>query len=233
MTVELLRSATRVGGGRYTYQELATEIGLPVTMLSRYAKGHVLPNSERSREIWRVLNKLVGLREEIQKILLNEEGYFEDVKTIGNINLLRQAANHALARFAGKRVTKILTANLESVPLATMVADLFGINLILAKENRTVGISEYIEETHILGNTGILSALYLPRNAIERRDSVLIVDFSIRNGEIQKALINLVRKARAEISGIYSLLAIGNEWRKKIDLRIGTEVEIIQNFEIK
>lgn len=91
MTVELLRSATRAGGGRYTYRELATEIGLPVTILSRYAKGHVLPNSERSREIWKVLNRLVGLREEIQKILLNEKGYFEDAKTIGDINLLRQA----------------------------------------------------------------------------------------------------------------------------------------------
>jgi len=38
MTIELLRTAKK----EYTYRELSVKTNLPVTVLSRYAKGHVL-----------------------------------------------------------------------------------------------------------------------------------------------------------------------------------------------
>ena len=40
----------------------------------------------------------------------------------------------------------------------------------------------------------------------------------IKTGDTQSALINLVHKARAEISGVYSLIAVGEEWQKKINI---------------
>jgi transcriptional regulator with XRE-family HTH domain len=45
MTIELLRTAKYKRN--ITYRELATKTGLPVTVLSRYAKGHVLPNTAK------------------------------------------------------------------------------------------------------------------------------------------------------------------------------------------
>ena len=42
MVVDLLKAAK----DRYTYRELSSMTGLPVTVLSRYAKGHVLPSAE-------------------------------------------------------------------------------------------------------------------------------------------------------------------------------------------
>ncbi len=224
MTIELLRTAKK----RYTYRELAAKTGLPVTVLSRYAKGHVLPNTERARQLWRTLKKLVGLETELRKMVqFNDQGYFNNTWIIGDFNILRQAAHHALAAFAGRRVTKILTPAVDGIPLATMVADSLGVNLIMAKWGKEVGVPSFLEETYVLRDSGVTRTLYLPKEALKRRDSVLIVDDMIKTGETQAALVNLVRKARAEISGVYSLIAIGNEWEKKLALPKGCLVEIV------
>lgn len=224
MTTELLRTAKE----RYTYRELSSKTGLPVTVLSRYAKGHVLPNTQRAQELWKILTKLVGLDSELhRKIKFNEEGYFDNTWIIGDYNLLRQAADHALAKFAGKRVTKVLTAAVDGIPLATMVANSLGINLIIAKRYKEVGVSTFLEETYVLGTSGVTMTLYLPKEALRRRDSVLIVDDVMITGETQAALVNLVRKARAEVSGVFSLIAIGDEWKKKIDLPKNAPIEVV------
>jgi hypothetical protein len=120
---------------------------LPVTVLSRYAKGHVLPNTIRAKQLWRVLTKLVGLEAELRnRIKFDDIGYFDNTEIVGDYNILQQAANHALANFAGKRVTKILTAAVDGVPLATMVANALGVNLIVAKRNKEVGVKAFLDE---------------------------------------------------------------------------------------
>ncbi len=230
MTIELLRTAKK----QYTYRELSSKTGLPVTVLSRYAKGHVLPNTERARLLWRTLSKMVGLHVELRRrILFNKEGYFDNTNIIGDFNLLRQAAHHALATFAGKRVTKVLTAAVDGIPLATMVANSLGVSLVIAKWTKEVGVPAFLEETYVLRDSGVTMTLYLPKDAIKRRDSILIVDDMIKTGETQAALVNLVHKARAEISGIYALIAVDNEWQKKISLPRGCPVEVVTKLRLR
>lgn len=224
MTIELLRTAKR----QRTYRELSAKTGLPVTVLSRYSKGHVLPNVTRARKLWKTLQKMVGLEIELRRrIHFNSDGYFDNTEIISDYNILRQASHHALAIFAGKRVTKILTAAVDGIPLATMVADQLGINLVIAKWNKEVGVSAFLEETYALRDSGVTMTLYIPKNAIKRGDSVLIVDDMIKTGETQNALINLVHKTRAELSGIFSLIAIGEDWRKGLNLHKGCPVEVV------
>ncbi len=227
MTIELLRTAKYKRN--ITYRELASKTGLPVTVLSRYAKGHVLPNTARAKQLWKILSKIVGLEVEIRnRIRFDEEGYFDNTDIIGDYNILQQAANHALASFAGKRITKVLTAAVDGIPLATMVANALGVNLVVAKRNKEVGVKAFLEETYVLGReSGVTMTLYVPKDAIKRRDSVLIVDDMIKSGETQAALVNLVRKAKAEISGVFSLIAVGEAWRKKLKLPGECPVEVI------
>jgi adenine/guanine phosphoribosyltransferase-like PRPP-binding protein len=230
MTIELLRTAKN----QYTYRELSAKTNLPVTVLSRYAKGHVLPNAARARQLWNILRKLVGLEAELHRIIrFNEDGYFDNTWIVGDFNILKQAAHHALATFAGKRVTKVLTAAVDGIPLATMVANSLGVNLAIAKRNKEVGVPAFLEETYVLRDSGVTITLYLPKNALKRRDSVLVVDDMIKTGETQAALINLVNKAKAEISGIYSLIAIGDEWQKRIKLPKRCSVEVVTRVKPK
>jgi len=227
MTIELLRTAKYKRN--ITYRELSSKTGLPVTVLSRYAKGHVLPNTTRAKQLWRVLTKLVGLETELRsRIKFDETGYFDNTEIIGDYNILQQAANHALANFAGKRVTKIITAAVDGVPLATMVANALGVNLIVAKRNKEVGVKAFLDETYILGkDSGVTVTLYIPKEAIKKRDSVLVVDDMIKSGETQEAMVSLVRKAKAEISGVFSLIAVGDEWKKRLKFGNDAPVEVV------
>jgi adenine phosphoribosyltransferase len=227
MTIELLRTAKYKRN--ITYRELASKTGLPVTVLSRYAKGHVLPNTARAKQLWKVLTKLVGLETELRsRIKFDEEGYFDNTDIISDSNILQQAANHALANFAGKRVTKVLTAAVDGIPLATMVANALGVNLVIGKRSKEVGVKAFLEETYVLGrDSGVTMTLYIPRDIIKKRDSILIVDDMIKTGETQAALVNLVRKAKAEISGVFTLIAVGEEWKKKLKLSGECPIEVI------
>jgi len=227
MTIELLRTAKYKRN--ITYRELASKTGLPVTVLSRYVKGHVLPNTARAKQLWKVLTKIVGLETELRsRIKFDDDGYFDNTDIIGDFNILQQAANHALANFAGKRVTRVLTAAVDGIPLATMVANVLGVNLIIAKKNKEVGVKAFLEETYVLGrDSGVTVTLYIPKDAVKKRDSVLIVDDMIKTGETQAALVNLVRKAKAEISGVFSIVAVGEEWKRRLKLSGECPVEVI------
>lgn len=226
MTIELLRTAKYKRN--ITYRELSSKTGLPVTVLSRYAKGHVLPNTARAKQLWKVLTKLVGLERELRnRIRFNEDGYFDNTEIIGDFNILQQAANHALANFAGKRVTKVLTAAVDGIPLGTMVASALGVNLVIAKRSKEVGVKAFLEETYVLKGSGVTMTLYIPKDAIKRRDSVLIVDDMVKTGETQAALVTLVRKAKAEISGIFSLIAVGDEWKEQLKISERCPIEVI------
>lgn len=229
MTIELLRTAKYKRN--ITYRELASKTGLPVTVLSRYAKGHVLPNTARAKQLWKVLTKLVGLETELRgRIKFDEDGYFDNTDIVGDFNILQQAANSALANFAGRRVTKVMSAEVDGVPLATMVANALGVNLAVAKRNKEVGVKAFLEETYALRDSGVTMTLYIPKETIKKRDSVLIVDDMIKTGETQVALVNLVRKAKAEISGIFSLIAVGEEWKKKLKPTSDCPIEVITYF---
>lgn len=226
MTIELLRTAKYKRN--ITYRELSSKTGLPVTVLSRYAKGHVLPNTTRAKQLWKVLTKLVGLEAELRgRIKFDDDGYFDNTDIVGDFNILQQAANSALANFAGKRVTKILAAAVDGLPLATMVANALGVNLVVAKRSKEVGVKAFLEETFALRDSGVTITLYIPKESIKRRDSVLIVDDMIKTGETQAALIDLVRKAKAEISGVFSLIAVGEEWKRKLKTGSDCPVEVI------
>jgi adenine phosphoribosyltransferase len=226
MTIELLRTAKYKRN--ITYRELASKTGLPVTVLSRYAKGHVLPNTARAKQLWKVLTKLVGLETELRsRIKFDEDGYFDNTEIVGDFNILQQAANHALANFAGRRVTKVLSAAVDGIPLATMVANALGVNLVVAKRNKEVGVKAFLEETYILRGSGVTITLYIPKDAIKKRDSILVVDDMIKTGETQAALITLVRKAKAEMSGLFSLIAVGDDWKKVLKLSGECPVEVI------
>jgi purine operon repressor len=227
MTIDLLRTAKYKRN--ITYRELASKTGLPVTVLSRYAKGHVLPNTARARQLWKVLTRLVGLETELRsRIKFDEDGYFDNTDIIGDFNILQQAANHALADFAGRRVTKVFTAAVDGIPLATMVGNALGVNLVVAKRGKEVGVKAFLEETYVLGkDSGVTMTLYVSKDSIKKRDSVLIVDDMIKTGETQAALVNLVRKAKAEISGVFSLIAVGEEWKKRLKLSGECPIEVI------
>lgn len=230
MTIDLLNLAKKY----YTYRELAQIIGLPETVLSRYVKGHVLPSINRAKEISQILQKLMKLEIEFHKrIKFDEFGYFDNTGIISDMMLMERAVLFGINKFAGKCITKILSPAIDGLPIATLLAHRLGIPLVIAKKSREVGVRDFIEEVYIPSKSALMMSLYVPRGAIKKKDYVLIVDDVIDSGETQRALIRIIKKARAEVVGIYTLISIGEEWRPRIEEVDSCPVEVVLPVTLK
>ncbi|MGC8962280.1 MAG: phosphoribosyltransferase family protein, partial [Candidatus Bathyarchaeia archaeon] len=143
-----------------------------------------------------------------------------------------RAVQYAVDKFAGKRITKVLTAAVDGIPLSTLLAHRLGVKLVIAKKEREVGVREFLEEMYILPGSGVTVSLYVPRGIIRKNDSVLIVDDVIDSGEAQSALIKIVERARGDVTGIFALISIGDDW-KKLAQQGQYQVETILNIQPK
>jgi len=213
-SVEFLRLAKEI----YSYQELMKLTGIPITVLNRYVKGHILPSPERATGILGKLEKGYDVTRHIKDRLgFDKGGFLDNTKIVGDTLLLRFIANHVVQKLAGRRVSKVLTVAVDGIPLAVHIADAFGIPFIYAKKEKEIGVPYFIEETYTVSRAGIQVSLYLPKGGIDRRDSILITDDVVRSGEQLKALVDLARRSGAEIAAIFVLIAVGDRWKKEID----------------
>ena len=210
MITDLLKVASET----HTYQQLSDLLDLSPPILSRYMRGHVLPSYKRAQGLYEKLMKITDIKEELKKrINFDDEGYFDNTPLVSEITWLKIMSNYALEKFAGRRVTKVLTAAVDGIPVSTLVSNLLDVDLVVAKDRKEVGISDFIEETYIPKGSAIRKSLYVPKTAIRKRDSVLIIDDVVRTGETVQGLVDLVSNQRADIAGIYVLVTVGDEWK--------------------
>src|SRR5437879_13188834 len=104
---------------------------------------------------------------------------------------MERAVQHAVSKFAGNRVTKIMTAAVDGIPLATLLAHRLGVGLLVAKKAREVGVREFIEEIFVPPKTAVVLRLFVPSDALKKTHCVLIVDDIIDSGETQRARIQI------------------------------------------
>lgn len=210
----MITDLLKVASESHTYQQLSDMLDLSPPILSRYMRGHVLPSYKRAQGLYEKLMDITDIKEELKKrITFDDEGYFDNTPLVSEITWLKIMSNYALEKFAGRRVTKVLTAAVDGIPVSTLVSNLLDVDLVVAKDQKEVGISDFIEETYIPKGSAIRKSLYVPRRAIRKRDSVLIIDDVVRTGETVQGLVDLVSNQRADIAGIYVLVTVGDEWK--------------------
>jgi adenine/guanine phosphoribosyltransferase-like PRPP-binding protein len=211
----MITDLLKVASESHTYQELSDFLGLSPPILSRYMRGHVLPSYTRAQGLYDKLMEITNIKDELKKrISFDEEGYFDNTPLVSEITWLKIMSNYALEKFAGRRVTKVLTAAVDGIPVSTLVSNLLEVDLVVAKGSKEVGINDFIEESYIPKGSAIRQTLYVPKSAIRKRDSVLIIDDVVRTGETVKALVDLVNNQRADIAGIYILVTVGDDWNE-------------------
>src|SRR6266516_1528418 len=149
----------------------------------------------------------------------------ERAEEINDTMLLERAVQQAVGAFAGKRINKVMTAAVDGVPLATLLAQRLGKRLIIAKQNREIGVREFIEEVYVMP-PAIMKSLYVSKDAFKKGEGILIADDIIDSGETQRAMIKVAYKAKAEVIGIYALVAIGDTWKQRIESVGNIPVEI-------
>ncbi|WXG43077.1 MAG: phosphoribosyltransferase family protein [Promethearchaeati archaeon SRVP18_Atabeyarchaeia-1] len=212
----------------HTYAELSAASSLPVTVLNRYVKGRVLPSRDRSELLFKTFQDMFNLSQEVRKrIVFDKNGYFDNTPLLSDTLLSREIAREVARRFANRKVNKVISPAVDGIPIAVHVANELGVDLVIAKKAKEVGIESFIEESYVPSYSGVMMTLYLPRKAVSTKDKVIIVDDVIRSGETQRALIDVTNKLGATIVGIFILVAIGNLWEKELKLPPSCQMELL------
>ena len=119
-----------------------------------------------------------------------------------DVYLLDEIGREFKRRFAGEKITKVLTIESSGIAIALPVAREFGVPLVFAKKAKSINIDGemYVAEvesfTHKKTNQAIVAKRFLTPE-----DRVLIIDDFLANGCALQGLISIVDAAEAEVVG--------------------------------
>jgi adenine phosphoribosyltransferase len=193
-----------------TYDELAALTGLPAGDLNRYVNGHVLPGIERARDVVEGVGREALAAELEARVTFDDEGYVDNSDVVFDQSFLDLVAPVAANAFGFERPDVVLTAATDGISLGAAMASYFGARLAYAKKSKETAIEEFIESRQRLAS-GIELTYYLPASALSPSQSVLVVDDLIRSGETQELLLDIAAQADTELTGVFTLIAVGDE----------------------
>ena len=200
----------RTRKGTRTYEELAAETGLPAGDLNRYVNGHVLPGERRAREIVSGVGADLLAEELDARIEVDGEGYVDNSRLVFDQAFLSLVPPVAAETLSIDPPDTVLTAATDGITLGAAMASFFDARLAYAKKSKETAVEEFIESRQRLAS-GIELTYYLPASAVNAGDTVLVVDDLIRSGETQELLLDIALQGDADVTGVFALIAVGDE----------------------
>ncbi len=117
--------------------------------------------------------------------------------------LYLQCAEAWCSLFEGVGITKVLTVEASGIGLACMTANKLGVPAMFAKKSNGMGGKRDLLSAEVVSFThGLEYDITLPKKFLSPDDKVLIIDDFLANGSTLKALIALVKSAKANVAGI-------------------------------
>ena len=214
-SVELLATLKK----SYSYKDLSSVLDLSPPILSRYVRGHVLPSAARSEKFIATFREKLLRKMIFDEVKISADGSYDISSVVSNVGLLRQIAKVVYSEFSLVSVDRVLTMEVDGVPLATEVAGEFNVSLAVARAERDLGVQEFLEQKAVYSPSTV-KYLYLAKSAIRKGDHVLIVDDMVRSGKTIEALTVLVERMRAKIVGIFAVASV-EQAMPKLKSRLG------------
>lgn len=207
-------------------------VSISESILSRYINGKMLPSFQKSMDILYALYNENILRKILErKLVIDRQGIVNITYIAFDIPILRLAACYAWIRFKDNNIDHVLTAAVNGIPLSTLIAELLDSQLAAAKNNLDAGISRYLEAKYYVPNPPRYQSLYLPYYELKPNSNILIVDDLLFSGRTLGALIELAQKSKSKIIGVFSLVAVGETWKRYITDLKETDIFIIKRIE--
>ncbi|MCX8184351.1 MAG: phosphoribosyltransferase family protein [Sulfolobales archaeon] len=209
-TVELLR----LYRGLMKYREIAELVKIPPPVIWRYITFKILPSYERARDVVKILTSREVVSNILRRYVRFKEGAIDTSNVFSNVLLLKILAYVAYYSFSD--VDVVLTVELDGVPIATLVADLFKSRLAISRKGIPFTSDIVYEAEYVSRDPPSIVRLYLPSSDLKKGERVLIVDDLIRTGKTTVTLIKLIRNVEATLTGIFSPIAVGSAWRETL-----------------
>ncbi len=189
---------------KYTYKELSEIFNEPIPALNRYVKGQVIPAPNKTKNLMEKINQIFNLKEELKKrFKLNNN----TSPILSNSSLIKLIAFAVYRHFENLNIKKVLTAPVDGLPIAVAISSLFDAQITYPKSTRDQSIENYIEQTYQPDGSKFIKSLYLEKEIFKKNEKILIVDDTIKTGATINALIELAKKFKANIEGIFVIIS--------------------------
>ena len=226
-SVELLATLKK----SYSYRELSAVLGLSAPILSRYVRGHVLPSAARSEKFIATFREKLLRRMIMDNVRVSQDGSYDLSSVISNVGLLRQIAKVVYSEFSLVPVDRVVTMEVDGIPLAAEVAGEFNVNLAVVRTEKELGVEEFIEQKAVYSPSTV-RYLYLPRMAMKKGEHILVVDDMVRSGTTIEALTRIAEKTRAKIVGVFVIASLDQSMaRLKSRLGLTCPIESLVTLE--
>jgi adenine phosphoribosyltransferase len=212
-----------------TYDELAGVTGLPAGDLNRYVNGHVLPGVDRARAVLSSVGRETVVEELRRRVTVDDEGYVDTSRAVFDRPFLSLVAPVAAESMDVSPPDAVLTAATDGITTAAAFADYSDARAVYAKKDKETAVEEFVEARQRL-QSGIELTYYLPADALDAGDEVLVVDDLIRTGETQALLLDIVDRTGAEVAGVFALIAVGDDGIDRARDRTDAPVEALVRF---
>lgn len=150
------------------------------------------------------------------------------VDTLLLADVAQAIANH----FAGKKITKVLTAETSGIVPATLVALVLKVPMVFARKQKSATLKADVYAAHAFSYTKQNdNALVVQKNLLNRGDSVLIVDDFLANGQAVLALADVCKQAQADVVG--AGIVIEKAFQKGAKILADAGIEVFATAKIK
>ena len=187
-----------------TFRELSKEINLPAGVINRYINGSVLPNEKRSKKIIDMFYKKYFEESIIEKSKAKGSKFYVTSWILSNPFFLN-IISYKILDYYNEKIDKVLTAATDGLPIAINVADSISCKAVWAKKYQEISFTGFYVSDDMIRNKPVFTPFYIPKEYLNKKDKVLIVDDVIRGGTTINSLINLCKKAKCEIVGIFAI----------------------------
>jgi xanthine phosphoribosyltransferase len=145
--------------------------------------------------------------------------------------LMREVGREFTRRFAGEKVTKVLTIESSGIAPGIMTALELGVPLIFARKQKSLTLTEdiYVEKVYSFTKKES-NDITVSKKFIAPGERVLIVDDFLANGEAAFGLARIVEQAGGSVAGIGIVIEKafqpGNKLLKEAGYRVESLVRI-------
>jgi xanthine phosphoribosyltransferase len=117
--------------------------------------------------------------------------------------LMFEIGQEFVRRFEGKQITKVLTIESSGIAPGIMAALQLEVPLIFARKKKSLTLKDNVYTSKVYSFTKQEeNEITVSKEFLEPNDKVLVIDDFLANGQAALGLIEIIKQANAEVSGI-------------------------------
>lgn len=152
-----------------------------------------------------------------------------------DIELYNEMGKEFKSRFGDVEVSKILTIEASGIGIACVAAQYFKVPIVFAKKHEAANMDLETYETEVFSFTKNKTyKVRVSKKYINSEDKVLIIDDFLANGNAVTGLIDIVKQAGGDVSGVGIVIEKGFQSGREVIENKGIRVEslaVISAFE--